>query len=128
MPLEWVSRVQFISNADGGGIYEGLLAGTCRLIKLFVDRGVDIETRGHNHMTPLHIASKAGLLDTVRLLVDSRAHILAKNGLRYHWLSLKTTQMWPSCCSKQTQMEEPLTFLVSTMALTTASHELPLLT
>lgn len=85
IPLEWITRVQSIDSAlYMPSLGENLLeivarAGNCHLLKLFLDRGIDIDTRCQCGNTLLHVASGAALPGTVQLLLDSGGDITARN-------------------------------------------------
>lgn len=89
MPPEWIPLIRFISGEhdllstdyDNCETFLEIIvpAGNYRLLKLFLEKGADVETRGEYDMTPLQDASQNGLIDIVQLLLDSGADLFAKN-------------------------------------------------
>ena len=61
---------------------EGPLDDSIDVIRLFLERGEDVDSIGGNHSTMLHVAVQWGSLDVVRLLLDYGTNINArdKNG------------------------------------------------
>jgi ankyrin repeat protein len=51
----------------------------CRVTKLLLELGVDVDVLDENHETPLHISSSLGLLENTSLLLDRGAKVDAKN-------------------------------------------------
>ena len=61
-PLHKVSVGDYRSQEDG-----------VRVAQLLLERGADVNTRRHDHQTPLHVASYFGNVEIVRLLLDHGA-------------------------------------------------------
>ena len=54
------------------GRYRSQEGGVC-VARLLLERGADVNTRRHDHWTPLHVASYCGSVEIVRLLLDHGA-------------------------------------------------------
>jgi ankyrin repeat protein len=68
-PLHQVSYGKYRSQEDG-----------VRVAQLLFDRGADVNTRGKDDWTPLHLASYYGNVEIVRLLLDHGADLDAATG------------------------------------------------
>jgi len=85
MPIDWISCIEFHSDGYSTAEYYGTTlelatrAGNPRLVKLLLDRGLDVDLRGADHMTPLGVAAECGTLDTAKLLLEEGADILARD-------------------------------------------------
>jgi ankyrin repeat protein len=51
----------------------------CRVTRLLLEQGVDVNVLDMNHETPLHVASSCGLLENVQLLLECGAKANAEN-------------------------------------------------
>ena len=61
-PLHFVSHGKYRSKEDG-----------VHVAQLLLERGADVNTRRHDHRTPLHVASYSGNVEIVYLLLDHGA-------------------------------------------------------
>ena len=78
------SHIDFM-GADSRG--HSLLHSACLLkeprpdvVRLFIDKGLDIDAQDTTGQTPLHMASRTGRLEVVQVLVDSNANLNIKDG------------------------------------------------
>ena len=55
--------------------------GTSKLLNIWFESGIDVNIRDDNEDTPLHIASRQGQLDVVKLLIENGANIHAQGGI-----------------------------------------------
>ena len=69
-----------------------ITAGHATLLRLLLDRGVDIEVKDKNGQTPLHRAAEVGNEAVVRLLLDKNAKTEEKDHWRrtaLHWAAIE---------------------------------------
>jgi ankyrin repeat protein len=66
------------------------------VVRLLIERGMDVTTKDENLSTPLHLASSSGVPEIVRLLIESGADVTDKDGsgrtplhLASSWVSAK---------------------------------------
>jgi ankyrin repeat protein len=85
MPIDWVPRIEFHSDGITTAEYYGttlelvVRAGNPRLVKLLLDRGLDVDLLGADKMTPLGVAAECGELETAKLLLEEGASVLAQD-------------------------------------------------
>ena len=67
-PLHLVSQGDYDSQGHGVGI-----------VRLFLQRGIDVNVKDKDHGTPLHSAAFSGMLEIARVLLDHGADVNAEN-------------------------------------------------
>ncbi|MCK4935754.1 MAG: ankyrin repeat domain-containing protein [Elusimicrobiales bacterium] len=68
-----------INNQKGTPLYMACIEGNLEIVKLLIEKGSYIETKGENNNTLLHIACNCGYLGIVKLLIEKGININAKD-------------------------------------------------
>ena len=70
-----------IDNADKGFTLFYLVSctGHIEIVRLLIEKGMNVNIRNKKGDTPLYIASKEGRTNTAKLLIEKGAHINRKN-------------------------------------------------
>jgi ankyrin repeat protein len=68
-----------LASADQAALVEAAGEGLTGVVRLMLDAGFPLETRGENGATALHAAAFSGSADTVRLLLDGGADIESRD-------------------------------------------------
>jgi len=71
---------------------EAVAEGNSMVVKLLLDKGVDIESEGRSAKTPLSIAVRNGHVDIVKLLLEKGAQLEAKNVFHQTPLSIAISE------------------------------------
>src|SRR5262245_54901633 len=66
-------------NGSQDRLYSAIRANDLRQIKALLDAGVSANEEGPDGITPLMVAAEAGSLDAIKLLIDRRADVNARN-------------------------------------------------
>src|SRR5262245_40807974 len=69
-------------------LYSAIRANDLRQMKALLDEGVSAIAEGTNGITPLMVAAETGSLDAMKMLLDQRADVNARNAYR------ATALMW----------------------------------
>ncbi|XP_058794187.1 putative ankyrin repeat protein RF_0381 [Phymastichus coffea] len=81
----------------GCNFYTATLLANVKVLECMLDRGYDVNSRGTNDGTALHVAAKKGNLELAQWLISKGANIMALdengNGLLFHAAQSKNTVM-----------------------------------
>ncbi|WP_375316602.1 ankyrin repeat domain-containing protein [Wolbachia endosymbiont (group A) of Colletes cunicularius] len=73
------SVVEFLEQAQQEKLFNAAKQGNLDIVRSLISQGANVDSRDHNNLTPLHVATYNGHLELVKCLLEKGANVLAKN-------------------------------------------------